>query len=181
MIYLLSSPIFPKISLFSRAISSISSLIFWVPLFLVWIAGLESAYSCLKDISGGGGTFFTVSSSSPDFLLILWSKSLQPILKNLHQINPYLCLKMGISFSLRILWKSYIFNCLTKDENFLCLKYLGRISFSKSSLFLTIKLLPPSVHSIMWLFFFYSNIRYVFMMKLEIYCLRWIRFLFAAC
>ncbi len=41
--------------------------------------------------------------------------------------RKYLCLKMGIYFSLRILWKSYMLSWRTKDENFLCLKYLGRI------------------------------------------------------
>ena len=89
MIYLLSSPTLPKISLFSRVISSIYSETLWMILFLVWVTGLDGAYSGF-DGRSWGSRFLTVSSSSPDFLLILCSKSLQPILKNLyHQSCTY--------------------------------------------------------------------------------------------
>ncbi len=80
------------------------------------------------------------------FLLIFFSSSLRFILK-------YLCRNMGIYFSLRSLWKSYMFNCLTKEENLRCLKYLGRMVDSNLSLFLTIKLFPLSVQLIVSLFY----------------------------
>ncbi len=59
---------------------------------------------------------------------------------------------MGIYFSLRILWKSYMLSWRTKEENLLCLKYLGSIYFMNFSLSLTMKQLPSSVHSTILLF-----------------------------
>ncbi len=93
-------------------------------------------------------SFEAISSSfpsSPDFLLILCRRSILPSWK-------YLCLKMGIYFSFRILWKSYMLSWRTKEENLLCLKYLGSIYFINFSLSLTMKQLPSSVHSTMLLF-----------------------------
>jgi hypothetical protein len=43
-------------------------------------------------------------------------------------------------------------SCRTNDENFRCLKYLGRMRDSNFSLFLTMKLLPLSVQLIASLF-----------------------------
>jgi hypothetical protein len=61
MISLLRSPTLPKISLFSRVISYIYSETLCTILFLVWVAGLEGAYSGLEGRSPWGGRFLTVS------------------------------------------------------------------------------------------------------------------------
>lgn len=65
----------------------------------------------------------------------------------------YGCLKQCSLLDLLVLWKSYIFSYLMKDEKLLCLKKRGSIVSENSFCFLTTKDSPSGDHPTMWSYF----------------------------
>ncbi|KAH3680032.1 hypothetical protein WICPIJ_008445 [Wickerhamomyces pijperi] len=102
------------------------------------------------------------------FLLIVSKASLSCLLKSLclnsQAPSPY-SLDCFSSLDCLTLWKSYLFNCLTKLAKLECLKCLGRISFVNSLLSMTTNESPLSVHLTILEYELSSNIRNNFLTK----------------